>query len=55
MKTTLKKGWYLISDQDLFLFAANGFWDREERMVVYRRVKERYVGKSISNAIAKEE
>ena len=41
----LEPGWYLINDHELFLFAANGFWDREERMQTYRAVKERYCGK----------
>jgi len=39
---TLEKGWYLINDQELFLFATNGFWDRAERMQTYRNVKARY-------------
>lgn len=36
---------YIINDQELFLFATSGFWDREERMRVYRRVKERKLTK----------
>jgi len=39
---TLKPGWYLISSDELFLFASNGFWDRDEKMQTYRNVKERY-------------
>jgi len=39
---TLKPGWYLINDNELFLFATNGFWDREEKMQTYRNVKARY-------------
>jgi hypothetical protein len=38
---TLEKGFYAISDQELFLFATSGFWDREEKMLNYRRVKAR--------------
>ena len=40
----LKKGWYLINDHELFLFAARGFWDRKERMETYMKVMERYLG-----------
>ena len=38
---TLEKGFYAISDQELFLFGTSGFWDREERMETYRAVKAR--------------
>jgi hypothetical protein len=41
---TLERGWYLINDQELFLFATSGFWDREERMTTYNNVKKRYCG-----------
>ena len=37
--------WYEINDQELFLFATNGFWDREERMQCYKRVKSRKIEK----------
>jgi hypothetical protein len=37
--------WYEINDQELFLFATAGFWDREEKMEVYRRVKARKIEK----------
>ena len=37
--------WYEINDQELFLFATSGFWDREERMGVYQRVKARKIEK----------
>ena len=36
---------YKINDQELFLFATNGFWDREERMEIYRRIKARKIEK----------
>jgi hypothetical protein len=39
---------YRINDQELFLFATNGFWDREERMEVYRRIKARKIEKQVS-------
>ena len=35
--------WYEINDQELFLFATNGFWDGAEKMEVYRRVKARKI------------
>lgn len=44
---TLEKGWYLINDEELFLFAARGVWDREERMQYYHAVKARYCGKEM--------
>lgn len=47
MGSMLERGWYLINDEELFLFATNGFWDRKERMQTYRKVKERYWGKEL--------
>jgi hypothetical protein len=41
---TLQRGWYLINDQDLFLFATSGFWDRDERIATYNKVKAEYLG-----------
>jgi hypothetical protein len=38
---TLEKGFYVVNDEELFLFATNGFWDRQERMDAYQRVKAR--------------
>jgi hypothetical protein len=40
-KMTLEKGFYVVNDEELFLFATNGFWDRQERMDAYQRVKAR--------------
>jgi hypothetical protein len=37
----LEKGFYAISDEELFLFATNGFWDKAERMLNYQRIKAR--------------
>jgi hypothetical protein len=38
---TLEKGFYVITDQELFLFATSGFWDAGERHDYYLRVKSR--------------
>jgi hypothetical protein len=37
---TLEKGFYAISDEELFLFVTNGFWDMAESLVEWAIKKE---------------
>jgi hypothetical protein len=37
--------YYILNDQELFLFATNGFWDHAEKMQYYKNVKARRITK----------
>jgi hypothetical protein len=50
----LEKGFYAIDDQELFLFATSGFWDREERMQTYQSVKARKLPDDYEKRLATE-